>query len=218
MKLKVFLSLLTIGFIFLSINKVTAQSLAPNTFILQPYVGAPNMKKWVYDQDYKEGNSSKGFGHVGMGGELTVSSRFGVGFDAIYSPFSRTEENSHSIYNESTGLYDNVLDKREFKEDQLRLLAKVYIHFNIDNPQWDIYISGGLGANIVFTKAYINGEKVNYEQNFMNSSESPILRVPFPFSGRFCFGTRYFFSDYFGINFEAGVGGPPFSVGMNVRF
>jgi hypothetical protein len=176
------------------------------------------MKKWVYDQDYKEGNSSKGFGHVGMSGELTVSSRFGVGFDAIYSPFSRTEGNSHSIYNESTGLYDNVLDKREFKEDQLRLLAKVYIHFNIDNPQWDIYISGGLGANIVFTKAYINGEKVNYEQNFMNSSESPILRVPFPFSGRFCFGTRYFFSDYFGINFEAGVGGPPFSVGMNVRF
>lgn len=218
MKLKIFLSILIASFVILSNTTATAQSLAPNTFILQPYIGAPNMKKWLFDQEYQQGNSSKGFGHVGLSGEITLSSRFGFGFDAIYTPFSRVVGNINYDYDTTSGSTVESMQPVSFKEDKLRVLAKVFIHFNIDNPNWDIYLSGGVGANIIFSEARIDGEKVNYHENFINTSEAPIFAKPFPFSGRICFGTRYFFSDHFGINFEAGVGGPPFSFGMNVRF
>src|SRR5690554_6490160 len=195
MKLKVLLSILTIGAVLFSSNTLTAQSITPNTFILQPYIGAPNMKKWIYDTEYQEGNKSSGFGHVGLSGELTVSE-----------------------YDSNTDTYTTHNEVRAFDEDKLRLIAKVYIHFNVENPKWDIYISGGVGANIIFAKAYIDGVETDYQSAFVNNTSVPFYNPPFPFSGRFCFGTRYFFSDHFGVNFEAGVGGPPFSFGLNVRF
>ncbi|WP_417265195.1 hypothetical protein [Brumimicrobium sp.] len=218
MKLKVLLSILTIGAVLFSSNTLTAQSITPNTFILQPYIGAPNMKKWIYDTEYQEGNKSSGFGHVGLSGELTVSERFGIGFDAIYSPFSRESVETISEYDPDTDTYTTHNEVRAFDEDKLRLIAKVYIHFNVENPKWDIYISGGVGANIIFAKAYIDGVETDYQSAFVNNTSVPFYNPPFPFSGRFCFGTRYFFSDHFGVNFEAGVGGPPFSFGLNVRF
>lgn len=218
MKLKVVLSLLTIGSVLLSGNKITAQTLLPNTIVLQPYIGAPNMKKWLYDQDYESTKSSTGIAHYGLSGEIAVSKRVGLGFDAIYSPFSRTREITTSNYDQATDSFQKVTQTRKFQENKLRIIAKVYIHFNIDNPQWDLYISGGMGANILFNKAYIDGEQVNYDEYNAYYDSDIFVMNPFPFSGRFCFGTRYFFSDHFGVNFEAGVGGPPFSFGMNVRF
>src|SRR5690554_6711503 len=163
MKLKVLLSILTIGAVLFSSNTLTAQSITPNTFILQPYIGAPNMKKWIYDTEYQEGNKSSGFGHVGLSGELTVSERFGIGFDAIYSPFSRESVETISEYDSNTDTYTTHNEVRAFDEDKLRLIAKVYIHFNVENPKWDIYISGGVGANIIFAKAYIDGVETDYQ-------------------------------------------------------
>ncbi|HLV41523.1 MAG TPA: hypothetical protein VKY37_04530 [Brumimicrobium sp.] len=217
MKLKTTLLLLTLGFIVLSENTSIAQDFTPNTLIIQPYVGVPNMKRWIYDTEYTEGNSSKGFGHVGLTGEVRISKRFGLGFDAIYSPFTRTENYSYSKYNQVTDTFDIISGSRVFKENKLRLIAKAYIHFNVKNPMWDLYLSGGVGANIVFAKAYKDGQQVNYQENFNSSNEGLILRNPFPFSGRICFGARYFFSDYIGVNFETGFGGPPFSCGLSVR-
>ena len=218
MKLKAFLPLLIICSVALSSNKITAQSLLPNTVVLQPYIGAPNMKKWLYDQDYDADKSSKGFGHVGLSGEVAVSKRIGLGFDAIYSPLTRTRKLTTSVYDQNSGMFNDVTQIRKFEENKLRIIAKMYIHFNIENPQWDLYISGGMGANILFRRAFIDGEQVNYDQNNVYYDNDIFLVNPFPFSGRFCFGARYFFSDYIGINFETGVGGPPFSFGMNVRF
>jgi hypothetical protein len=218
MKLKPTYILLFLLTFTLSSNIALAQAVFPNDIILQPYYGAPNMKKWMYDTDINENNSSKGFGHIGLSGEFVLSKWFGLGFDAIYSPFSRTEQTNSIEYNGNTGTYTNQTTEYTFKENKLRVIAKVYIHFNVANPLWDLYISGGLGTNTVFARAFINGDEVNYYENYINNNTSIILQTPFPFAGRICFGARYFFSNHFGVNFETGFGGPPFSFGMNFRF
>ncbi|HZH86660.1 MAG TPA: hypothetical protein VFD77_05035 [Brumimicrobium sp.] len=218
MKLKLTSILLLIFGFILSSTIASAQSVFPNDVILQPYYGAPNMKKWMYDTDLDQYNSSKGFGHVGLSGEFVISSRFGFGFDAIYSPFERTETTSYIEYDGNTNTTINKVDELVFSENKLRIIAKAYIHFNVANPLWDLYISGGIGPNIIFKKAYFNDEKVNYDAYHSNSENIMTLNPHFPFSGRICFGARYFFSNHFGASFETGFGGPPFSFGLNARF
>src|SRR5690554_7608244 len=80
------------------------QGIAPNNFIIQPYVGGPNIKTWSYNAiqlgqttEY-DGYSvnAKGFGHFGVTTELALSERIGLGVDGIYSPFERTLIDSSS--------------------------------------------------------------------------------------------------------------------------
>lgn len=189
------------------------QGIAPNNFIIQPYVGGPNLKTWSYnaiqlgqttDHDGYSVNA-KGFGHFGVTTELAISERIGLGIDGIYSPFERTIIDSSS--NET----------KVFTENKLRIIARIYIHFNVENPSWDLYLSGGIGANILFTSLKRNGVNENYNAYYKGNTKFPLLNTPFPVSGRFCFGGRYYFSHYVGINFEAGIGGPPFSFGLSFR-
>jgi len=189
-----------------------------NKTIIQPYVGAPNMKRWLYEVESDINKSSKGFGHVGLVAEFQASKRFGIGIDAIYSPFSRTETTYMNMYDPNTGQNVEVAEKLVFTENKLRIIAKAFIHFNIKNPTWDLYLAGGIGANIIFTEARLDGKKVNYNEYFTTNDVFPILNPPFPLSGRIGFGTRYYFNEYIGVNLEAGFGGPPIAVGVNFRF
>lgn len=107
------------------------------------------MKQWFYVVN--SSNSSTGFGHLELSGEFVIKKNFGIGFATIYSPFSRTNKNVFREYDENG--YTETTEEIKFIENKLRLLAKVYIHFNIKNPKWDIDISGGLGANILFRNA-----------------------------------------------------------------
>ena len=217
-------SLLLLLFTLLSINEASAQSLTPKKFIIQPYIGGPNMKNWAYNSvllgqtEYNSSitSSSVGYAHYGLNAEFLISERIGIGFDGIYSPFKRTLLHETSGIDPISGKLINITNKEVFTEDKLRIIAKVFIHFNVENPQWDLYISGGIGTNLLFTEYRYNGEKQNYEANVGGSGKFPLIRPAFPISGRFCFGARYFFSENFGIHFETGFGGPPFSFGLSI--
>lgn len=189
-----------------------------NKTIVQPYFGIPNMKRWMYEVDSDSYKSSKGFGHVGLVAEFQASKRFGIGVDAIYSPFSRTENTYLLQYDPNTG--ENYEQKNEvkFTENKLRIIVKAFIHFNVDDPEWDLYLAGGIGANIIFTEARENGEKVDYNEYVTKYSQGVTLNPPFPLAGRIGFGTRYYFNEYIGVNLEAGLGGPPIAIGLNFRF
>ncbi|RYM32867.1 hypothetical protein ERX46_12480 [Brumimicrobium glaciale] len=229
MKLRSIFASLVILSIVISSNKTTAQAPTPSIespesittepsfkkIILQPYIGGSNMKKWAYDANNYENQSSKGSLHYGVSGEFMVNNRIGIGFDAIFTPFERTEYNSY--YDPNTGGTTSFSDETVITENKLRILPKIYIHFNVDDPQWDLYISGGIGANIMFTELRVNGVEKDYG-SMAYSGDFPVLNPSFPFAGRFSFGTRYYINDFLGLSFEFGVGGPPFSLGMNFRF
>ncbi|HZH86661.1 MAG TPA: hypothetical protein VFD77_05040 [Brumimicrobium sp.] len=217
MKLKSCSILSLILVCFLSSNITLAQSIFKNDIFLQPYIGGPNIKQWAFDGAKDNNQSVKGVLHYGLSGEIVISPNFGIGFDAIYSPFSRSEKYQYTHQDPITGEFSTLTNEEVFTSNKLRLIAKAYIHFNVSNPLWDIYISGGFGANILFNKYELNGEKLDYSSNVYWDEDFPIISTGFPISGRFCFGTRYFITDYFGVNFEAGIGGPPFSLGVNLR-
>lgn len=198
----------------------TDESISTSTgrIILQPYVGGPNMKKWAYDvDDYNDINSS-GSLHYGIAGEFSVSERIGLGFDVIYSPFSRTETAYNYYTDPVTGDYISSNQKIEITDNKLRIMPRIFIHFNVEDPTWDIYISGGVGFNIINSRYEVDGQEVDNIDSYGYYDSFPIISPHFPFAGRFCFGSRYYINNNLGINFETGVGGPVFSLGMNLRF
>src|SRR5690554_7912213 len=78
------------------------QGIAPNNFIIQPYVGGPNLKTWSYNAiqlgqtTNHDGYSVnvKGLDHFGVTKELAISERMGLGFNEIYPPLEGTIINS----------------------------------------------------------------------------------------------------------------------------
>lgn len=185
--------------------------------ILQPYIGGPNMKKWFYDGNDYNSASSKGTLHYGVSGEYVISNRFGIGFDVIYSPFSRTVDSYDYYIDPETGYQFTTTEKMDIIENKLRILPRVYIHFNVDDPTWDVYISGGIGVNVINRKYEIDGKSV-YKPNDYYYDDFPILDPHFPYAGRVSFGSRFYFNKNLGINFETGIGGPAFVLGLTARF
>ncbi len=199
-------------------TRLEAQSVFENDFFIQPYIGGPNMKKWAFDVNSFNYDNSSGSAHFGLITEYVVSSNFSVGIDAIFSPLSWRETISILDYDVDNNQNIKETNDYVFIENKLRVIIRAYYHFDIANPLWNVYFSGGLGPNIIFSHVKVNGELKDSDPNVSSSNYFPIMNPPFPLSGRVCFGTRYFFSDFLGINFEAGIGGPLFAFGFNARF
>ncbi|RFC53699.1 hypothetical protein [Brumimicrobium aurantiacum] len=193
-----------------------SSELITGKILLQASIGGPNMKKWSYDANNYNNQETRGSFHYGLSGEIRVSRTIGIGFDAIYSPFERTIQSDY-YYDPETGTSVMQNSETVVTENKFRFIPKVYIHFNVNDPSWDLYISGGIGINYIDKEVRVDGEKTDdYYNDYYG--DFPIMETPFPYAGRFCFGTRYYLNDIFGFSFETGIGGPALSFGINARF
>ena len=104
-------------------------------------------------------------------------------------------------------------DQNKYTMERLRVQFRANFHFNMKNPLVQLY--GGIGVglnyrNILFRK---NGEKESEITSYLEDGT-----IVLPISARICFGYKQILKNNFALSFEAGLGGPLFSVGIAYKF
>lgn len=215
MKYLPYLLIALFSFFLLPKNDIKAQTISPGNVILTPYIGLPNMKTLFYKIDDDNKWEANGIFHYGLSGEYVISQRVGIGFDAIYSPLRRSMTDHYSVYDGIQGNMEHFSDEYKLIEDKLRIYINVNIHLLKRSSKWDLYIQPGIGYNHIFTKAYMNDEKISYSKA---KGENTLLNdITLPIAGKLAVGTRVYLTDYFALNAQLGIGGPPISFGASFR-
>ncbi len=183
-----------------------------------PYYGVPNYTNLfpglkssilgaVKDDENISNIHSRGSGPTGLRTEFFLNNWFGIGVDAIYSGSSVSYDRRDSIVDgvEYTNSYER-------KMSRVRIQARFNFHFPVKNKRLDMYGGIGIGSNAKYRTTFVNGVKTDDKSGFWD-------RFPtFPISMRTCWGFRYYFSKFVGMNFEVGIGGPLISTGVSSRF
>ena len=89
-----------------------------------------------------------------------------------------------------------------------RILGKMSIHFARSSRKWDPYLNVGIGYSNLKMYDQASARSINLGDS---SAITPVAM-------RAAFGCRYFFSEYFGIHTEVGIGGPFVHLGFLFRF
>ncbi|HLP56806.1 MAG TPA: outer membrane beta-barrel protein [Fluviicola sp.] len=204
--------LFILSFVLLA-QKAHAQANYMGSFIVDPYYGAPNLDRLLWDTGSGatnvSGYASKSIGPFGIRGEYMLSDQFGLGFDLIYATLRTSYTEIDSVYNSSTDSFDAVKTDVETKNRRLRMQLRFNYHFAVSNPNLDAYMGVGAGSNTRFRSRLENGVEVEDTDNL----ELAVIPVSF----RICAGMRYYFSPFVGINAELGLGGPLISAGLSFR-
>jgi hypothetical protein len=195
-------------------QNTTAQANYMGSFILDPYYGAPNLDRFLWDtpsdasnvSDYK----SRGFGPFGIRGEYMLADQFGLGFDVIYASIFSSYTEIDSIYNGVTDTFDPQRTDVTNTNRRLRVQLRFNYHFAVSNPNLDAYMGVGAGSNTRFRRTSENGVELEDNTDYLDFEVIPV-------SFRICTGMRYYFSPIIGINAELGLGGPLISAGLSFR-
>ena len=183
-----------------------------------PYYGFPNytslfpglkssMLGAVKDDDNISNIESRGSGPTGLRTEFFLNNWFGVGVDAIYSGSSVTYDRLDSVVDGIS--YTNSYER---KMSRVRIQARFNFHFPVKNKRLDMYGGIGIGSNAKYRKLFVNGVETEDRTGFWDGFPT------MPISMRTCWGFRYYFSKFVGMNFEVGIGGPLISTGVSSRF
>ncbi|MDF3027544.1 MAG: hypothetical protein K0S23_1851 [Fluviicola sp.] len=183
-----------------------------------PYYGFPNytslfpglkssMLGAVKDDDNISNIESRGSGPTGLRTEFFLNNWFGVGVDAIYSGSSVTYDRLDSVVDGVS--YTNAYER---KMSRVRIQARFNFHFPVKNKRLDMYGGIGIGSNAKYRKLFVNGVETEDNTGFWKGFPT------IPISMRTCWGFRYYFSKFVGMNFEVGIGGPLISTGVSSRF
>lgn len=207
-------SILSLMFVF----NATGQANTKFNMVNDPYYGFPNYTSLfpglkssilgaVKDDDNISNIDSRGSGPTGLRTEFFLNNWFGVGVDAIYSGSSVSYDRLDSTVN---GIdYTNHYER---KMSRVRIQARFNFHFPVKNKRLDMYGGIGIGSNAKYRNTFVNGVKTEDRDGFW--SGFPTI----PISMRTCWGFRYYFSKFVGMNFEIGIGGPLISTGVSSRF
>lgn len=196
----------------LTAKNTSAQANYMGSLIIDPYYGAPNLDRLLWDTEDASNVTnyrSQGIGPFGIRGEYMLADQFGLGFDVIYATIRSSYTEVDSVYNGVTDSFDAVETDVETKNRRLRVQLRFNYHFTISNPNLDAYMGIGAGSNTRFRTRHENGVEVE-------DNDYPDLAVV-PVSFRICTGMRYYFSPMIGINAEIGLGGPLISAGLSFR-
>ncbi|MFH0866748.1 MAG: hypothetical protein V1904_11170 [Bacteroidota bacterium] len=171
--------------------------------VFDVYYGFPSFRTFVLKNRYLPGNeinsASGTLGPLGGKVEYMLGDRIGIGLDInyVFSWVSWTEE--ESVYNPYGYWTDGDY---KVANPRIGIMPRFYYHY-INNDMFEMYASAAIG----------------YKSNaFRNTSNDPyweptdIQRIPI--GGRICIGGRLFFTDNIGMNFEFGIGGALFTVGL----
>ncbi|MNJ83880.1 hypothetical protein D3C87_13080 [compost metagenome] len=183
-----------------------------------PYYGVPNYTSLfpglkssilgaVKDDDNISNIDSRGSGPTGLRTEFFLNNWFGIGVDAIYSGSSVTYDRLDSIVDGIS--YTNSYER---KMSRVRIQARFNFHFPVKNKRLDMYGGIGIGSNAKYRSTFVNGVKTDDKSGFWDGFPT------IPISMRTCWGFRYYFSKFVGMNFEIGIGGPLISTGVSSRF
>jgi hypothetical protein len=159
--------------------------------VIEAYYGYPYMGGLVLKASLDSFNVHiTNYNHVGLRFEYLLMKDFGIGLEYTYALVSVK-------YQQNTSVYTASMSKQRF-------LGKVYFHF-LEDANTDGYVTGGLGSSLTRITT-------NDPQNKVN--ENVTL---FPLSIRAGIGFRHFFNETFGINGEAGIGGPLIQAGISIK-
>lgn len=186
--------------------------------INDPYYGFPNYTNLfpglkssilgaVKDDENVSNIDSRGSGPTGLRTEFMLNNWFGMGVDAIYSGSSVSYDRLDSIVDGIS--YTNSYER---KMSRVRIQARFNFHFPIKKKRLDMYGGIGIGSNAKYRTTFVNGVKTDDKSGFWSGFPT------FPISMRICWGFRYYFSKFVGMNFELGIGGPLVSTGVSSRF
>jgi len=202
--------------------KIESSTLHANDVLIDIYYGGPYLQKWfaeatedISDNSNKSEEIYSSIGPTGLRAEFLAGKRFGLGVNIMYSSYKVRYKELTNEYDSISNSYSQTNYKVEEQYHRLRVIFNANLHFNVAHPQWDVYITGGVG----FTKLY-GSRIVNSIKNGPNQTEGEDYGdlQAFPISGRVAFGAHYFFSDHIGLNFETGIGGPVFCGGLSFHF
>lgn len=183
-----------------------------------PYYGFPNYTSLfpglkssilgaVKDDENISNIESRGSGPTGLRTEFFLNNWFGVGVDAIYSGSSVSYDRLDSIVD---GI--SYINQYERKMNRVRIQARFNFHFPVKSKRLDMYGGIAIGSNAKYRSTFVNGVKTDDRSGFWDGFPT------IPISMRTCWGFRYYFSKFVGMNFEVGIGGPLISTGVSSRF
>jgi hypothetical protein len=154
------------------------------------------------DQDEFNFHDFNSSGTFGLRYDHLLTPGFSIGMDFYYV----NKNTTGTVRDYTTGLTSDA----EFIINRFRTQVRLAYHFPISNPDFDVYLGGGIGMNAQSRKLFINGLEASRE-------EQPNM-LSLPVSLRTYAGIRYSFSKHFGANAEIGIGGPIFNAGVHYRF
>ena len=203
---------------FMLVFNTAGQANSKWNMVNDPYYGFPNYTSLfpglkssilgaVKDDENISNIDSRGSGPTGLRTEFFLNNWFGIGVDAIYSGSSVSYDRLDSIVDGIS--YTNSYER---KMSRVRIQARFNFHFPVKKKRLDMYGGIGIGSNAKYRSTFVNGVKTEDKSGFWNGF--PTL----PISMRTCWGFRYYFSRFVGMNFEIGIGGPLISTGVSSRF
>lgn len=172
-----------------------AANLGTNNYdiIAEAYYGYPYLMGALYKQylaDTLGLRKITNLNHIGFRAEYMKWNTVSLGIEYTYALLTMRYQGSNGKY------YTAGIGKK-------RILAKVSYHYSIDE-HLDMYYTAGIGYTIT---------------NF--TTDQPGIAIKqmnaIPVASRLGAGIRYFFNDTFGVNAEAGLGGPLIQAGISLK-
>lgn len=200
----------------LGLGSAFGQANPKGSFVIDPYYGFPNWSRSIattfIDDNGIDKSQFKAFGPTGLRAEYLLDDKFGIGFDVIVNGYSLSGTIQDTTYNAE--LDTTVIVERDAKYSmrRLRVQARFNYHFEVTNPNLDVYMGLGVGTNNRFRSYKVDGGDSEFNESGLKNF------TLIPVSMRLAAGMRYYFNQNIGINTELGIGGPLVSAGLSVRF
>jgi hypothetical protein len=196
--------------LFVSFNSFS-QSLFVGNHIIEPYIGFPNVTKYVpmlaLSQEPENITNYVGLPPSGLRYSYMLTDDISFGVDVIFDRSIKDFVSTDTVY--QNGGWEYLSYEGQRTQTRLRLQARLNFHIPISQPNADSYIGLGFGTNNRWIKDYKNGVL----DRELKGSDAILI----PFSMRVCFGYRYYFNYNLGIVGEIGVGGPLVSFGLSYK-
>ena len=197
--------------VLLSFN-ATSQSLFIGNNIIEPYIGFPNVTKYVpmlaLSQEPDSVTSYVGLPPSGFRYSYMLTDDISFGVDLIFDRSKKDFVSTDTIFDQNVG-WQYLSYEGQRIQTRLRLQVRMNFHIPISQPNADSYIGLGFGSNNRWVKDYKNGVL-----DRKLKGEDAIL---IPFSMRVCYGYRHYVNYNLGIVGEIGIGGPLLSFGLSYK-
>jgi hypothetical protein len=196
--------------VLLSFNTFS-QSLFIGNHIIEPYIGFPNVTKYVpilaLSEEPDSITSYVGLPPSGFRYSYMLTDDISFGVDVMFDRSRKDFVSTDTVF--QNGGWEYLSYEGQRTQTRLRLQARMNFHLPISQPNADSYIGLGFGTNNRWVKDFKNGV-LDRELKGSNA-------ILIPFSMRVCFGYRYYFNYNLGLVGEIGIGGPLLSFGLSCK-
>ncbi|MEY5000720.1 MAG: hypothetical protein RLZZ211_756 [Bacteroidota bacterium] len=197
----------------MSFNQTTyAQAVEEENIVIEAYYGFPNLYTSVFKTAYANSGTELdlnvgGTGPLGVRFEYLVTDKIGLGLDVGLSGSSISYNEMTTVFNTTTGNYDDVIYNYDFSTRKFGALFCLNYHF-LDNDEFDLYSTVGVG----YSKRSF--DFTSTDPSYEPASISSMIPVGFKAG----LGMRYFFTDNIGANLNLGLGiGGLLNAGISVK-